>query len=686
MKKLTDMQRYINLMQKVNKVMINESVFDTDTTQTLLYSSFEKLANNTLNVTNVNTNVSGEESYVELNCTDDAGNKIGFNFKTITSEGDQDGVFSISDVELINFTFSSSDGTNNIEIDETGLQEFNEKHGNNLAGLVTNYVDVEQEQPDTEDVSLYEEDGIFENAVKRIELIKEGDLSQPQVHYFNKLSPENKQFLIHKAKIAIDEHLSRQGISLPDNEYRQAIKVLAIELHEKMQATLNERRKAWVDGSQAVEVKRECQLGGKGDGTSKACNQGDISNLKFSSLSEKKDDGYPEPIAKEFSGGGDYPKTKKKHRITKKKIKEDNFGTPGYSQIRMPQDNIEEFDDNTADVLLGFEPRNVGESIDYSNEKQLSDFVDRPGNTEIWYFKSGNMKYFIHGYKDMMRWHPEMKPDPNNLEKTHSLVGTIAETDPDRIYNILNNWGGEEVNELLTNKGVSHTSMSVGDIIKIGNRVLFVDKMGFKELNTEPNNVTDTGHGGFGDVSIAENKNEKFTVVFDGTSAYIKEPDEEIDEFTEVIGTYDNMDVAQRVADKYNDKAWGTKMTEEEDFEVNSGDRFEDVEGKQYTVNNKSNDKVRIRRNDGEQQEVVPDALKFTKKLNEQDGEDITLTKELVVDLIFNIAKVKPLVLSIVEEFLGVAEYGTFEDLKGMISNLNPVEIEKLLLEIVDKI
>ncbi len=48
---------------------------------------------------------------------------------------------------------------------------------------------------------------------------------------------------------------------------------------------LSERKKAWMPNAQAVTVKKKCRLGGLGN-TSAACNQGDISNLEFSSLDE----------------------------------------------------------------------------------------------------------------------------------------------------------------------------------------------------------------------------------------------------------------------------------------------------------------------------------------------------------------------------------------------------------------
>lgn len=55
----------------------------------------------------------------------------------------------------------------------------------------------------------------------------------------------------------------------------------------RTQRSVSEADKSYGAGSKAVEVKKKCQLGGNGDGTSTACNQGDISNLKFKSLEEE---------------------------------------------------------------------------------------------------------------------------------------------------------------------------------------------------------------------------------------------------------------------------------------------------------------------------------------------------------------------------------------------------------------
>lgn len=43
-----------------------------------------------------------------------------------------------------------------------------------------------------------------------------------------------------------------------------------------------------ISNSQSVQIKKECTIGGNGDGTSKACNQGDINNLVLKPINESK--------------------------------------------------------------------------------------------------------------------------------------------------------------------------------------------------------------------------------------------------------------------------------------------------------------------------------------------------------------------------------------------------------------
>ncbi|MFW5847546.1 MAG: GNAT family N-acetyltransferase [bacterium] len=65
------------------------------------------------------------------------------------------------------------------------------------------------------------------------------------------------------------------------NHWNFIVKIL------KSRGYLNEERiKSWMPNMQTVSVKEKCRLGGKGDGTSEACNQGDIDNLELKPLKD----------------------------------------------------------------------------------------------------------------------------------------------------------------------------------------------------------------------------------------------------------------------------------------------------------------------------------------------------------------------------------------------------------------
>lgn len=102
------------------------------------------------------------------------------------------------------------------------------------------------------------------------------------------------KFLIFSMKYNKDRYLEYMGF---DN-YSNAFKLFYLTLKKnnilkevdkptKDEYGLEEeRKKSWMPGSQAVTVKQKCRLGGKGDGTSVACNQGEIKNLKFKKINE----------------------------------------------------------------------------------------------------------------------------------------------------------------------------------------------------------------------------------------------------------------------------------------------------------------------------------------------------------------------------------------------------------------
>lgn len=104
---------------------------------------------------------------------------------------------------------------------------------------------------------------------------------------------------------------------------------------------------------------------------------------------------------------------------------------------------------------------------------------------KIWYmtplfFREGTMGV------DWLREHNFM-PDISNLEKTHIFLKEIEATDLEQVFVMMQGevWSPNgEARNLIQSKGLSHTSMSVGDIVQEENgKVQICDNFGFVELN-----------------------------------------------------------------------------------------------------------------------------------------------------------------------------------------------------------
>lgn len=108
------------------------------------------------------------------------------------------------------------------------------------------------------------------------------------------------------------------------------------------------------------------------------------------------------------------------------------------------------------------------------------------GATEIWYWKDGLGRDFMMGYDWLkQRRSYDLKPYPASISDTHVLVGKIKETDPDKIYHMMQGeiWSPRgEARGMIKALGTGHTSMSVGDIVKIGSQYLMVDRFGFRNI------------------------------------------------------------------------------------------------------------------------------------------------------------------------------------------------------------
>lgn len=102
-----------------------------------------------------------------------------------------------------------------------------------------------------------------------------------------------------------------------------------------------------------------------------------------------------------------------------------------------------------------------------------------PGKTKIYYYKNSELSMDV----SLAETADEVRKfvDPDNLDKTHALVGAVDDDDLERIFEQLNfGWG--DARQLICGKGLRHTSMSVGDIIVMDNKVWMCMGFGFTEL------------------------------------------------------------------------------------------------------------------------------------------------------------------------------------------------------------
>jgi hypothetical protein len=103
--------------------------------------------------------------------------------------------------------------------------------------------------------------------------------------------------------------------------------------------------------------------------------------------------------------------------------------------------------------------------VEYNRLSDAGEYY-RPGDTEIWYLKS--------------RFHPD-SIDVNNLYRTHAMIGTLAETDPETIFSMMQseNWNTDNAAEsMLDDLGVEHSSMRRGDVIVIDNTAHVISDKG----------------------------------------------------------------------------------------------------------------------------------------------------------------------------------------------------------------
>jgi hypothetical protein len=410
--------RLFEMMEKVNKVKLNEEY----NPNSVLEISFQELKNNRLNIEHSNTQVTENESYVELVCTDKQNNTITFTFKVSSIEGDQEGVFKIGNAELFEFSFDDAHGGESIQMDANELKQFNAQYANELIDIVSEYVDVETEAPEAED-SLYEDainkidsypfggkdrKGMVTGKqyadekptnpavrVKAPELEKFVDETTitPSVYdvsskYFKNLPEITKKMAIEQAKKIIDGELEKRGMQyfdIPENEYKDLIKRTAIGLYEAHLGAMNEDNekdmypdpigKKFKPKSFYPKKKKKPQTTVK---LSEEIEDDELNDVEGSVNPNLDTTPESEPFKNKETGEESQPNFDIDQIIKGLEVEKENTDNSitaiGKVVVNLSNDpeyysqtsgeNVEDNDKEMTDVLLGYEPHNVGDEVE----------------------------------------------------------------------------------------------------------------------------------------------------------------------------------------------------------------------------------------------------------------------------------------------------------------------------------
>lgn len=143
--KIGSKERFLEMFQGVNKMTLNE--VEVINSIDILGLKFKELVGNTLNVKQTNVQVIGDETNIDLSCIDNQNNTATFTIKVVAEQGDQDGVYNITDTQLVDFNYVNTNENINVNISEDALTEFNAQHKNELISVASDYADFESGAP-----------------------------------------------------------------------------------------------------------------------------------------------------------------------------------------------------------------------------------------------------------------------------------------------------------------------------------------------------------------------------------------------------------------------------------------------------------------------------------------------------------------------------------------------------------
>ena len=203
-------ERFLEMFQGVNKINLNEGF---EGSESPLELGLDALANGSLNIEQVNNQVSGDESIVEITGTN-GGLNVTFKFKVHSSPTDQEGVNSVDSADLIFAKVNDE-----VIDDESSLAAINASRGEQLVDAVSEYVEFESDSVSDE---MYEEAAKF---IDRVPYKKGSEEIQTQAAYADE-KPTNPEVRVKSPEL--QKFVSEIQDYVPDEESEEEMDPTAL--------------------------------------------------------------------------------------------------------------------------------------------------------------------------------------------------------------------------------------------------------------------------------------------------------------------------------------------------------------------------------------------------------------------------------------------------------------------------
>jgi hypothetical protein len=575
-KQIGSKERFLEVFQNVNKVKLNEAFGQGLNPQSVLNVAFNDLKSGVLGVEQSKTQANNNESYVELICIDKEGNNITFTFKAQVQEGDQEGVFDITDIGLETFSFDSARGDEEaVELSGDVLKQFNMQHKNEMLGIVDKYIDVEEEETI---------DSLYEDAVRKIDSVPfKGGSERMQTHKaYADEKPTNSDVRVSAEELGkfVNEIADLGQLPAGVNPRQQEI---LNTIYDKIQQKTGK-------APTFEEIKAELQM----MLAAMSAQRGDSLSEGEEKSKEKKE--YPQPLGKEFKpeSQSEYLKKigKKKPKSKKIKIKE--------SYEVVDSDFNREFYGDMIGQILDSPPA-------YAQVKKVEEPADSDIGHADYLKQSGQMKSFDIKEEELPK-EPEFPEEPEEFRKMgvdgQDDSGMTLEPAGDEIEQIAQE--KEQVGDLLQGGKAENKSPLEYDPDQV--------KMGIEVEKEHTDNPMVA-------VEIATDHLEEIPDYY----TRLKKMEDDAKANGEELPKGEDDEVVTDRLLGYQPKNVGDTMDEEigfEDYKGTMGDKYADAEGNEFAVSNKVKGGVSLKGQGGEK-EVATGDLDLMKKLSEAKEDEL---------------------------------------------------------------